>query len=162
VAGSDLRIIEVARDDAYIRDLVEIEADFVRRVETRTPPPIDASVGTRRTLGLLHPRENGQELVATPEIDRLMNRLRTSRESLSMAQEQAAELENVLRSTMGDAAALVGTDYRVTFRKSADTKRTDWQALAAELRPDPSLVAQYTATKEGPRVLRISFTGNDR
>lgn len=60
VAGSDLRIIEVGRDDAYIRDLVEIEADFVRRVETRTPPPLDASEATRRALALLHPREIGR------------------------------------------------------------------------------------------------------
>ena len=56
IGGSDLRVIEVGRDDGYIRDLIEIEADFIRRIETRTAPPIDGSEATRRALGRLHPQ----------------------------------------------------------------------------------------------------------
>ena len=44
----------------------------------------------------------------------------------------------------------------------ADSARVDWQALAAELRPDPGLVARYTTTREGPRVLRVTFEGSER
>jgi putative phage-type endonuclease len=159
VAGSDLRIIEVGRDDAYIRDLNEIEADFVRRVETRTPPPLDASEATRRTLALLHPRDDGTVLRPTAETDELLADLCEAREDATTAADLAATIENVLRSVMGDASLLVGSGYRVSFRKSADSSRTDWQSIAAELRPDPSLVARYTATRDGPRVLRVTFGG---
>jgi putative phage-type endonuclease len=162
VGGSDLRVIEIGRDDAYIRDLIELEADFMHRVESRTAPPVDGSEATRRTLGRLHPRDDGTELAATPETDRLLADLRVARERATEAADRAATVENGLRGVMGAASMLVGPGYRVSFRKSADSARTDWQAVAAQLRPDPALVAQYTATREGPRVLRVTFGGSER
>ncbi len=157
IGGSDLRIIEVGRDDAYIRDLVELEADFMHRVETRTAPPLDGSEATRRTLGRLYPVDDGTELAATTETNLLLADLREARERASAAADRAATLENAVRSVMGDASLLVGPGYRVSFRKSADSQRVDWPAVAAELRPDPALVARYTAAREGPRVLRVTF-----
>jgi putative phage-type endonuclease len=162
VGGSDLRVIEVGRDDAYIRDLVELETDFIRRVESRTAPPLDGSDATRRTLGRLYPSDDGSQLPATPETDRLLADLREARERATDAADRAATIENALRGFMGSASLLVGASYRVSLRKNADSRRTDWLAVATELRPDPSLVARYTATRDGPRVLRVTFGGSER
>lgn len=162
VGGSDLRVIEIERDDTYIRDLIELEIDFMRRIETRTAPPLDGSSATRRALGSLHPRDDGTQLAATPETDRLLAELREARERSATAADRAMSVENALRSVMGDASVLVGAGYRVSFRRSADSRRTDWQALAAELKLDPALVARYTAMRDGSRVLRVTFGGSDR
>ena len=159
IGGSDLRVIEVGRDDGYIRDLIEVEAEFMHRIETRTAPPIDGSEATRRALGRLHPSDNGTALAATPETDRLLADLREARERAATAADRAATVENAVRGLMGDASLLVGAGYRVSFRRNADAARTDWAAIAAELRPDPALVAQYTATRAGPRVLRVTYGG---
>jgi putative phage-type endonuclease len=162
IGGSDLRVIEIERDDAYIRDLIELERDFMQRIESRTPPPLDGSEATRRTLSRLHARDDGTQISATPETDQLLADLREARERAAATADRAATVENVLRAIMGRASLLVGRDYRVSFAKNADSHRTDWQALAAELRPDPALVARYTAAREGPRVLRVTFGGDQR
>jgi putative phage-type endonuclease len=162
VAGSDLRIIEIERDDAYIRDLIELERDFMHRIETRTAPPLDGTEATRRTISRLHPYDDGTQLDATPDTDRLLADLREARERAATSAERASTFENALRAVMGRASLLVGRDYRVSFAKNADSRQTDWKALAAELRPDPTLVARYTAAREGPRVLRVRFGEDQR
>jgi len=160
LAGSDLRILEVPRDEAHIQELVEREAEFWHLIESRTPPPLDGSEATRRALSHLHPGDDGSQLAASADTDRLLAQLQVARRRLDAAERDEAAVENSLRAAMGDAALLIGPGYRVSFRKSADSLRVDWQAVAAELKPDPSLVARFTTAREGPRVLRVRFGAN--
>jgi len=55
--GPTFEVIEVLRDQTVIDQLMALEADFHQHVIDRTPPPVDGSESTRRTLAALHPVE---------------------------------------------------------------------------------------------------------
>jgi putative phage-type endonuclease len=163
--GLELRIVEVARDDAYLADLIELETEFWRRVEARERPDVDGSDETRRALSRLHPSEQ-RDLLTAPsiEMDALAASLRDARAEARAAADREATLENAVRALLGDAAGVVGDGYRITWTRNRDSTRTDWRAVADDLRElveaasYERAVAVRTTTTEGARVLRATFT----
>jgi putative phage-type endonuclease len=174
VAGSDFRIIEVQRDDGFIADLEYLERELWAHVESRTPPAVDGSESTRRTLARLHPRDDGTYLPATPEFEELVAHLRAAKVAAKTAADAEATVANALRAVLGDASGIEGL---VTYRKNADSTRTNWPAVAMAYRERietlvpllvsahqpgeilaelDSIVSIHSETVEGPRVLRLS------
>lgn len=163
LVGPTLRIVEVPRDDAFIDDLVELETAFWHHVETGTPPAPDGSDSARTTLARLHPQDDGTLLPATPDLAELVDALRAAKATAKAADDAEKSISNALRAVIGDAS---GIDGLVTYRRNADATRVNWPAVAlayrellaasratAEL---DSIVAAYSTTTEGPRVLRLS------
>jgi putative phage-type endonuclease len=167
--GLELRIVEVPRDDAYIADLVELETEFWRSVETRQRPAVDGSEQTRRTLGRLWPRERG-DLITAPstKMDALARRLRDAKANAKAAADVEATLENAIRALLAEAPGVIGDGYKVTWLRNRDSTRTDWHAVAEGLREvvGPGAfdrtVAAHTTTSEGARVLRAVFREQER
>ncbi len=167
--GLELRIVEVPRDDGYIADLVEIERGFWRAVETRQRPSLDGSELTRRTLGRLWPREQG-DLITAPstEMDELARRLRDAKAEAKASADIEATLENAIRALLAEAPGVIGEGYKVTWLRNRDSVRTDWHGVAEGLREvvDPDAferaVTTHTTTSEGARVLRAVFREQER
>lgn len=163
VGGSEPRIIEVSRDDAFIDDLAFLEAEFWGWVESKTRPPVDGSENARKVLSRLHPVNDGTLIPATLEMDSVAIQLRDARQLAKAAQDRADTLENAVRALIGDADGIVGDWGKVTWKKNADSAKTDWKILAESLAKavDPetaaTLTSLYTRTVEGPRVLRCDF-----
>lgn len=172
--GPSLRIVEVPRDDAFIADLLEIEADFWRHVQEGVPPAADGSESTRRALARMHPRDDGTLLPATADLVGLVDELRAAKAAAKDAEDAEKSISNALRALLGDAS---GIDGLVTYRRNADATRTNWPAVAdayrhqlesdARDRWEGDLLAQslagldeiqarHTTTVDGPRVLRLS------
>lgn len=163
VGGSEPRIVEIPRDQEFIDDLVFLEEEFWGWVETRTRPPVDGSENARRVLSKLHPANDGSLIPASLEMDSVALQLRDARDIAKAAQDRADTLENAIRSLIGDADGIEGDWGKVTWKKNADSERTDWKLLAESLAQalpaetvDP-LRSLYTRTVEGPRVLRCDF-----
>jgi putative phage-type endonuclease len=70
VAGQRLVWAHVERDDAMIRDLIEREREFWRRVELNDPPPSVAEDRTQGVLSKLYPKDSGRK-VYLPYVRRL-------------------------------------------------------------------------------------------
>ena len=163
VGGSEPRIIEVPRDDAFIDDLTFLEAEFWGWVESKTRPPVDGSENARKVLSRLHPANDGTLIPATLEMDSVAIQLRDARQLAKAAQDRVDALENAIRALIGDADGIVGDWGKVTWKKNADSAKTDWKLLAESLARavDPetaaTLTSLYTRTVEGPRVLRCDF-----
>lgn len=157
--GNEPAIHELPRDDAFIADLEFLELQFREWVTSGTRPPVDGSENARRVLSKLHPRNVGMMLPLTPELDDLAAQWRSAKAAVKAAEASEGTLANTLRALIGDSDGIEG---RVTWRKNADSTRTNWPAVAKAYRallerPDDELDAIesiHSSTTEGPRVLR--------
>lgn len=163
VGGSSPRIIEIPRDDDFIDDLRFLEEEFWGWVQSKTRPPVDGSENARRVLSVQHPRNDGALLPASLELDSLAYRLRSARDTAKAMQDEVDTLENAVRAVIGDADGFEGPWGKITWKRNADSERTDWKLVAESLRravPDEvaaPILSLYTRTVEGPRVLRCDF-----
>jgi len=158
--GSEPKVYEITRDDAFIADLAYLEAEFWGWVQSGTRPPVDGSENARRVLSKLHPRNDGTLLAATPELDAVVTDWLTAKAAVKEAEATEGTLANTIRALIGDADGISG---RVTWKKNADTSRTNWPAVAKAYRQlleglTPTdldtIESIHSSTVEGPRVLR--------
>jgi putative phage-type endonuclease len=156
------RVVEVPRDQSLIDDLYSLAAAFWTHVESGTPPDPDGSESARRTLVRLHPEDDGTYLPASPDLIELVDLYRSAKAAKSAAEDAEKGVGNALRAVLRDASGIEGL---VTYRKSADSTRTNWPAVASAYRalvtghPDDVLDAVqslHSETAQGPRVLRLS------
>jgi putative phage-type endonuclease len=176
--GSEPRVFEIERDQAFIDSLVALEVQFRGWVETRTRPPVDGSENARRVLSALYPRNDGTLIPASPDVADLIADLSAARFRAKGESDHAATLENALRALIGDADGFEGTWGKATWKKNADSVRTNWPAVAKayravldDLAPDEA-VSRYlddraidldaiesihSETVAGPRVLRLAL-----
>jgi putative phage-type endonuclease len=164
--GSEPVVYEIERDQAFIDNLVFLETEFQDWVETKTRPPLDGSENARRVLSALHPRNDGTMLPASATVDGLIAELSAARFRAKSEADHAATLENTIRSLIGDADGFEGTWGKVTWKKNADSVRTNWPAVAKAYRslltdrPSDELDALESIHSEavtGPRVLRLAL-----
>lgn len=187
--GGRVDIHTVEADRAYQENLLFLAEDFRQRVLTRTPPEVDGSDETRLTLQRMHPRDTLGLLDPSPESTALALAIRDAIRSRKDAESEEERVKNAMRVLLGDSAGVEdeGAGYRISWRKSADSERTDWKLVAQALRrvlegdqgdlierllaagmhpaTQPELLdaieALHTETREGPRVLRARFLDDD-
>ncbi len=174
--GSEPRIHEVPRDDAFIADLAYLEAEFWGWVRSGTRPPVDGSENARRVLSRLHPRNDGTFIPASADIERVVLDWRAAKVEAKAAEDAESTLANTVRALIGDADGIDGEFGRVSWKKNADSTRVNWPAVAKAYRQlledltdqlDPlrrieldAIESIHTATAEGSRVLRPSWRGS--
>lgn len=133
IGGNDFRVYTVHRDDKMIADLVTIAEAFWRRVETRTPPPIDESEACKRHFeGKL--KKSATELAADAELEAQIVEWRRLHAEHKRIEKQIDRLKNAVRAAMADAQAdrirsSIGTPY---LQQRAGGVTTNWR-LVAEL-----------------------------
>ena len=116
IYGEPLIPFEIPRDEETIAALMELEGAFWRCVETRTPPPLDGSQQTAKTLQRQYPKDNGQA-VALDNLASEVKRLLELKQTSKYLDEEIGRLENVIKSGMGEAAeATVTAIGRVTWK----------------------------------------------
>jgi len=108
---------DVARNDAFIAELMLAEERFWQRVQQRDPPPPDASKASSDILQQLYPQET-EETIALPvdavEWDR---ERRLSMEIIATHEDIKHECENRLRAALGTAAVgVLPTGVRYTWK----------------------------------------------
>jgi putative phage-type endonuclease len=162
LVGRSARVVEVPRDQGLIDDLYSLAAAFWASVVSGTPPAPDGSESARRTLTRLHPVDDGTYLPATPDLVELVDLYRSAKAAKSAAEDSEKGIGNALRAVLRDASGIEGL---VTYRKSADSTRTNWPAVASAFRslvtghPDAALdalVDLHSETAQGARQLRLS------
>lgn len=130
---SKLSIDTIERDDKLVTELVDEGVDFWQnRVLTGEAPEVDGSDGYRKYLAAKYPRDTGLEIVATSEQALLVDALREARARQDEAKGERELIENRLKDAIGSASALIGADFRVTW-KAQNRREVDWQRLARDL-----------------------------
>lgn len=146
VDGQRLMVRHVQRDEALISHLIDIEADFWRRVQDHTPPAPDGSRAATEFLAHLWEAKQGSILTLEhpdPVIELLAQRA-SHRQLAEDATRRAAECENRLKALLGDREEAQHPDGRTLFTWRLHERRDlDRQTLRQE-RPD--VWASYVTT----------------
>ena len=155
ICGQELRVHRVARDEAMIRQLVELEHAFKRFVDTDTAPAADGSESSNEALRALYPRDAGQTLDLRGDLvmESVFSDLVAVRAALKAQGEREAQLKQAIVQRMGDASMVLFETGVVSFKRSKDGLALDEERLGAD---HPELMAQYQVPKPGSRRFLVS------
>ena len=163
--GSELACFDLEHDDATFAGLVTIAEDFRRRLAEGGPFAENAASVKAR-----YPQDNGGELVADEELVQAVHALAEYREQRKYLESLEETIETAVKSRMADNAALIGPDFKVTWKRTKDVEQTDWKSIAdGLLRQQPEEVRQgllgmHTSVRPGFRPFRLVMkeTKDDR
>lgn len=141
----------VERDDEVIGMMqTRLNEWWERHVERDEMPPPVCEADCR----LLWARSNpGKSVMATPEIEGLVEQYRRLKAEEKSAKEQAGDMQSEICTFLGDAEILTGFDGRpiLTWKSAKDSVKTDWEGVAKALNAPEELIAEFTATTVGSR-----------
>jgi len=155
LGGQQLEVYRIERDEILIQNLIELEQQFWRYVETDTPPPADGSDSADQALRLLYPEDNGvvTDFSEDQVLSQTYTELRQVRLSLAELGTQESVLKQRLQEAMGPATKAVFAEGSVTWKKAKDSVALDLEAL---LKARPELKALYQTSKPGSRRFLVS------
>jgi putative phage-type endonuclease len=156
LADDELVRFEVEANPVLFADLVAVAEDFRRRLEDGGPMARDIN-RIRRD----HPADDGTELIADEDTVNAVHTLAATRAQIAGLEGLEEALKTAIQSRMGDAAVLVGPDFKATWRKSKDTEATDYKSLSTSLLtlvPESeraALVGIHSSVRTGMRPFRL-------
>lgn len=130
VAGRTLRQYTVRFDEDVFSDLYLVnEAFWHMHVAPGIPPELDGSEAGRRLLAHRFPRpDSGEEIQATPEIDKLGQAILGLKRAERDSATQRAIYEQRLMEIMGTAWKISGRGWHATWKMRSGA--TQWKAVA--------------------------------
>lgn len=136
LSGSHVDVYQVEPSATYAADLRYLAREFWDRVEHGEPPEVDGSESTRATIARLHPRDTLGLMPPTAETAALAHAIRDADATLDTAKEEDGRLRNEMRFLLGEFAGVQDDDYRIHYRRSADSTsiKTDWRLVAEAYR----------------------------
>lgn len=153
VGTDDLRQYVITADAEIQSMLVESAERFWKdHVLKRSPPPLDGSDSTARWLQQKFPKNKGDIVRASPEVDAVVREYFDAKRALTAAEEREGVLKHQLQATIGEADALLGEGWQITWKRTKDSRGTDWEGVARELGVTPELLKKHAIiTKTGTR-----------
>lgn len=132
VGGNEFRTHTVYRDARLAADLVEIGAEFMRRVERGTPPDIDHSKACREHLVARMSKARAVEFHADAETEAAIAEWQRLHVEAKKIEKQLEKARNVVRRVFADAqcerVTWSGGVLRIQAPRTAAT--TDYEAVA--------------------------------
>lgn len=122
VGGNKLVWRRVNRDDRFIAVMLERLAEFWRLVETDTPPEVDGSEATSRTLARLYPDDTGAMTLLPDESDQWDAELVAVKAELKNLEERERLLKNRFAAAL-ESATLGQTPGGVTYTYKQQTRK---------------------------------------
>ena len=150
LGGQHLEIHRITRDEAMIRNLIQLERAFWQFVETDTPPPADGSTSADLALRCLYPQDAGNtvDFSDDPTLSAAFADLVSIRGRIAEDEQREAKLKQCLQQAMGDASRARFETGEVSWKQAKDSVGLDVVAL---LKEQPDLLERYPLTKRGSR-----------
>ena len=130
--GRYYREWRIERDPEFIAKALEEGAKFWELVETRTPPPIDASEATSEVLAILYRETVDEEIELAPEYEALAANRLELKARIADLQEALNLAENELKAALGEHETGHAGPYRVTWKTRNGRRSADVKALEAD------------------------------
>lgn len=153
-----LPVVEVPADPTLFADLVTVAEDFRRRLAEGGPFARDAA-RVRRD----YPADDGSEITADADVAEAVRALLDTRTSRKRMEEDEDRLMAAIQARMGDAAAMTGPGWRITWKRTKDRTETDWKSLAGGLlnalgeTDRQTVVGLHTVVRPGFRPFRVTL-----
>lgn len=150
ICGQELQIHRIERDTGMIANLIELEHQFWRYVETDTAPPADGSDSADMALRCLYPKDTGQtiDLSQDLEMSAVFSDLLAIRQMISTNTLLESKLKQQIQQRMGEATKVVFETGNVTWKRSKDGTGLNVDKL---LKEQPDLLQTYSMVKPGSR-----------
>ena len=155
IAGQQLQIHRIQRDEALIAKLIEVESRFWWHVENNIPPPADGSDSAALALQTLFPTDNGEvvDYRFDADMNAVFEALLATRQALDTHKAQEAALKQRIQQSMGEATKAQFTSGYVSWKRPADALVLDTKALGQD---HPDLLAAYYRPKASSRRFTVS------
>jgi putative phage-type endonuclease len=125
IGGSDFRIYTIKRNRKLGETLRKIASDFWHgHVLAKVPPAVDGTMGARRMLNAMFPRNANKVIPADDKAETLLEQLRRAREELEAAEAREVEMQNKLRELAGDADGIAGSAWVATWKANKNGVRS--------------------------------------
>lgn len=163
--GQEFSVYVLPRDRELEGILIDAGEKFWKdHVLARVAPPVDGMPFTDEYLRTKFPRVEQPMLMASavPQANELMECLRFIREERKAKEHEEEVLKQKLMDLIGPAEGIAAAQWLVTWRRTKDSTKVDWQAAAEELlrlnAADEShrkeFMARFTRTVPGTRPLK--------
>lgn len=162
-SGQDFFIYSMEYDEDMAQKILDASDEFWPYVENDQMPEAD---GSDEATGYIKSEFARGDAAAvkepTEEILEALKGLQKAKLDEKDAQDRKTEFENRIKLYMGDATAINGV---CTWKNNKDSVKTDWERVASvalasmSAEDQKKLIASYTTTKPGARVLRITAKG---
>lgn len=162
-SGQDFFIYSFEYDEDMAQKILYATEEFWPFVERDKMPEADGSDEATEYIKSEFARGDAAAVKdPTEEILEALKGLQKAKLDEKDAQDRKTEFENRIKLYMGDATAIKGV---CTWKNNKDSVKTDWEQVASvalasmSAEDQKKLVASYTTTKPGARVLRITAKG---
>ena len=162
-SGQDFFIYSMEYDEDMAQKSLDATDEFWPYVENDQMPEADGSDEATEYIKSEFARGDAAAVKdPTEEILEALKGLQKAKLDEKDAQDRKTEFENRIKLYMGDATAIKGV---CTWKNNKDSVKTDWEQVASvalasmSAEDQKKLVASYTTTKPGARVLRITAKG---
>ena len=140
IGGQSFLYKKVERDDELIEQLIDIERDFwENHVVPSVPPELDGSPASTELVKRMYPRATLPTVDLPSQAKDLIADLESVKEEIKLLEERKNEIENKLKSMLGDHEVGRIGDTVVTW-KNVESKRIDTKRLKQE---KPEIYEQY-------------------
>lgn len=134
-----LSVYRVEHDPELYAALVSEAVGFWDRVQTGTPPDVDGTDAYRAYISERFPKDDGTEMVATPELAVLVEELAAAQAATKAAKAHEELVKNRIREVMGEASVLLAPAGKVTWKMQAGSTYT--------VEREPGRVLKFYAAK---------------
>ena len=162
-SGQDFFIYSMEYDEDMAQKILDASDEFWPYVERDKMPEADGSDEATEYIKSEFARGDAAAVKdPTEEILEALKGLQKAKLDEKDAQTRKTEFENRIKLFMGDATAIKGV---CTWKNNKDSVKTDWEQVASvalasmSAEDQKKLVASYTTTRPGARVLRITAKG---
>lgn len=162
-SGQDFFIYSMEYDEDMAQKILDATEEFWPYVERDKMPEVDGSEEATEYIKSEFARGDAAAVKdPTEEILEALKGLQKAKLDEKDAQTRKAEAENKIKVYMGDATVIKGV---CTWKNNKDSIKTDWEQVASvalasmSAEDQKKLIASYTTTKPGARVLRITAKG---
>lgn len=162
-SGQDFFIYSMEYDEEMAQKILDATEEFWPFVERDKMPEADGSDEATEYIKSEYARGDAAAVKdPTEEIIEALKGLQKAKLDEKDAQDRKTEFENRIKLYMGDATAIKGV---CTWKNNKDSVKTDWEQVASvalasmSAEDQKKLIASYTTTKPGARVLRITAKG---
>lgn len=148
----DLRRFPMVSDRELQAMLIDAVERFWRdHVLPQRPPSPDGSNSYSEFIRRRYPENSGPLLRADFEGEAWAEQLFRARAAMQRAEMEAEEARQQLELLIGAGDGIEGEGWRITWRRTKGTLRTDWEAVAQELGAPQAVVEKHTRLTNGSR-----------
>jgi putative phage-type endonuclease len=149
IGGNDFRLYSVAFDAELEEMMLHAARQFVEKhLEPRVPPEPGWTPASSAWVKKRYPSHSSGMIPANSEHRKLARKLYVLEKVSDAVQNELERTKNILKLQIAEAEGIDGGDWRVTWRRSKDGTRTNWEGLAQEYEAALRMIASLAGTRE--------------